>query len=374
VDNFTLIKENYGKSSGAAFIAKGRCKALFRGREHFDFNIINPIKAKLEKKKIRVFDIILYKEIEIQDAILIQNWEQELIKFNDQPNFTVQFEDEAAIHFATMQWENVDFIRTEIELGILVNPNIIYAYQEGGYTFGEIEGELIFKVHNPKIEPLQIPVKSDEVIETSNVFYAKSKVFNPLTQLLPESISSSDIPLWKNTGCIWPILRFFILLLLGLLLIKSCSQFSSAVWNQEKENKIKNDSTLRIPDGDEKEFKDRNKKFIIDKDTTLTIPPGSYKLLIRDHGTKVDHDKINVIFNGQVFKRNMEVFSNPTEIPLTNLKYGENYIDFAVVSQGDSGNCTAEIIFINTIDNTFTAKIKVNNIINHISRLKLIQR
>jgi hypothetical protein len=378
VENNTIIKEHYGKSSDGDFIAKGHCKALFRGPENLNKNEVNPIKAKLQKTIIRVFDIHLYDQIEITEVILIENWEQELSNCSDLPQFEVKIEKEAIVRFSKIEWENVDFIRTEIVRGILINPQIIYAYQESGYTFGEIEGELIFEVYNPKVMPQLMPLKTAEVIDSSvghtAVEASYGEGLKPLARLLPDNLANTDASLWRNTGCIWPILRFFALLLLAFLLFKGCSHFSSTVWDRDKENRIKNDSTLQIPDGDEKVLKDGKKKFIIDSDTTLVIPPGFYKLFIRDHGSKVDHDRVNILLNGQVYKRNMEIYRKPTEIPLTNLKYGENFVDFAVMNQGDSGNCTAEIIFVNTIDSTFTAKIKINNVLNHISRLKLIQR
>ncbi len=369
MDNKIIIKEIYGKSSDADFIAKGQCKALFRGKEHIEKEITD-IKAALGKKMIRVFDIVFYDEITITRTVILDDWNQELNSKSHLPQFMVQFQKSAAIHFEKIEWENVDFMRTEIEKGVLINPKIKYAYQEDGFTFGEIEGDLIFKVHNPKPEIKQI---IPEVVLKKNVS-TKTIIRNTFEPLLPSDLSMSDLPLMQSAGCYWSFLRLLILALLALLLIKGCSQFSSKVWNQDRDNKIKNDSTLRIPDGDEKEFKDGNKKFKIDKDTTIIVPPGTYKLYIKDYGSKVDHDKINLFLNGQMYRRNMEIFRKPTEIPLTNLKYGENYIDFAVLSQGVEGNCTAKIILVNTDDPSFTTKLKINNVINHVSRLKIIQR
>jgi hypothetical protein len=369
VDNNIIIKENYGKSSAADFIAKGHCKALFRGKENIEKDISN-IKASLGKNLIRVFDIVLYNEIEIKGTVLIEDWDKEIITYSNLPQFMVQFQKEAAIHFSKIEWKNVDFMRTEIEKGIIINPKINYAYHEDGFTFGEIEGDLLFKVYNPKpeINPIIPEVIPVQVLNTKTI------IRNTFEPLLPSGLSSADLPMMQSAGCFWSILRLIFLLLLASLLIKGCSQFSSKVWNQDRDNIIKNDSTLRIPDGDEKEFKDGNKKFTIDLDTTIAVPPGTYKLFIKDYGSKVDHDKINLFLNGQMYKRNMEIYRKQTEIPLTNLKYGENYLDFAVVSQGLEGNCTAKIILINADDSNFAAKLKINNVVNHISRLKIIQR
>jgi hypothetical protein len=344
MENSVIIKENYNKSSGGDFIAKGRCKALFQGEENLEKDIIT-IKQALGKNLIRVYDIILYNEIEIEDTVIIDDWNLQLNTYHQLPQFKVQFKNhaQAAIYFKKLEWENVDFIRTEIEEGLLINPKIIYAFQEDSYTFGEIEGDLLFRVHNPK-------------------------------PLLPQGIPSSDLPILLNTGCFWSLLRFLILFVLAGLLFKGCSQFSLQEWDKMRDEKIKNDSTLRIPGGDEKEFEDRNKKFIIDNDTTFIVPPGSYKLFIRDHGTKVDHDMVNIFVNGKKLKQNLEIYKKPTEIALTNLKYGENYIDFAVLSQGLSGNCTAKILIINTDDSTFKLSAKINSVVNHVSRIKLIQR
>jgi hypothetical protein len=369
VRNSIIIKETYGKSSDAVFTAKGHCKALFRGPENSEEKV-NAVKASLGKNNIRVFDIILYNEIEITDTILIEDWNQESNNYNHLPQFTVQFENEAAIHFAKIEWENVDFMRSEIEKGIFINPKIIYSYQKEGYTFGEIEGDLLFKIYNPKpeIKPIIPEITPIRIVTTKKI------IKNTFEPLLPVGLSSSDLSAMQNAGCFWSVFRFFTLLLLALLLINGCSKFSSQAWKQERENTIQNDSTLRIPDGDEIEYKDRNKNFIINADTTIIVPPGNYKLFIRDHGSKVDHDKINLFVNGQIVKRDMEIFRKPTEIPMANLRYGENQIDFAVISQGLEGNCTAKIIIVNTNENKISARLKINNIVNHISRLKLIQR
>jgi len=368
VENSVIVKENYGKSSGGDFIAKGRCKALFQGEENLEKDII-AIKQSLGKNLIRVYDIVLYNEIEIKDTVIIDDWDHQLKTYHQLPQFKVQFKNhaQAAIYFTKLEWENVDFIRTEIEEGILINPKIIYAFQEDGYTFGEIEGDLLFKVHNPKPE-ISAEITVQKALKPRTII---GDTFKPL---LPQGLPSSDLPKSLNTGCFWTLLRFLILCVLAGLLFKGCSQFSFHEWDKMRDENIKNDSTLRIPKGDEKEFQDRNKKFIIDNDTTFVVPPGSYKLFIKDHGTKVDHDRVNIFVNGQILNQNLEIYKKPTEIALTNLKYGENYIDFAVLSQGLSGNCTAKILIINTDDSTIRLSTKINSLVNHVSRIKLIQR
>ena len=170
------------------------------------------------------------------------------------------------------------------------------------------------------------------------------------------------------------ILRLLILLLLAIFLVKGCKEFTNKKWIQDRDNQIKNYSTLKIPRGDEKEIRYRNKKFIIDKDTTVFVSPGTYNLFIADNGSKVDHDKVNVFLNGKLLKKNIEIYREATQIPLKNLRYGENQIDFGVVSNGNYGNCTAKIVLINRDDTNIKIVLKINNILNHVSRIKLILR
>ena len=129
MDNNIIIKENYGKSSGNDFIAKGQCKALFRGKENFENNIID-IQALLGNHLIRVFDIVLYNEIEIKNTILIEDWNNEINNYHNQPQFSVQFQKEAAIYFAKLEWENVDFMRIDVDSGTLINPKINNVFQK----------------------------------------------------------------------------------------------------------------------------------------------------------------------------------------------------------------------------------------------------
>ena len=197
MDNNIIIKEIYGKSSDGDFIAKGYCKALFRGKENFEKDLID-IKASLGKNLIRVFDIVLYNEIEIKRTVLVDDWNQELSTFSNTPQFGVQFQKDAAIYFEKLEWGNVDFMRIEIEKGILINPKINYAYHEDGFTFGEIEGELLFKVHNPKPEiktiiPEVIPIRTATT---------KTIIRDTFEPLLPSGLSSTELPMLQNTGCI----------------------------------------------------------------------------------------------------------------------------------------------------------------------------
>ena len=124
MDQNLLIKEIYGKSSNGDFYAKGICKALFRGKEYLD-NDLDHLKSIIGKNNIRVFDVVLYQDIVVKNSTLVHDWENEVLKISSLHRVNVNFQSDVAIYFKTLEWENVDFIRIEVDTGILINPNIV---------------------------------------------------------------------------------------------------------------------------------------------------------------------------------------------------------------------------------------------------------
>ena len=81
-----VTQENYDKKVDDSFFAYGHVIALFRGPEHIDNQVLTRISTNKRTNSIRVFDIILYKDINITNARVIPNedWESKLVemKFN----------------------------------------------------------------------------------------------------------------------------------------------------------------------------------------------------------------------------------------------------------------------------------------------------
>ncbi len=368
-----LTPENYDKKAEESFFAFGHVKALFRGPEHLENEVLLIISNKTNAKSIRVFDIILYKDINISNTAVIPNdsWESMIAQVKQGSYFHSTLDDQLAIHFQKTYFENVNFLRTSVYRPecFIKDPIINYSFLKEGYTFGEIEGELYFKVGDPKpIAAVKKPsINTKAVQKTETISVPQTPVqpglgcwglimswfgFSWALPMLPGNYTRSDIPSLQRAGCIWPILRLLGLLFLMLFLIKGCINYSNKVWTDSNKDAIKNDAKLDIPTGKEKiqqseklERKGKNKF----SDTTFVVPPGNYKLVFFD-SNRQDGDKIRLSLNGRELANSLEVYNSKQEVILKNMRYGQNIIDFEALSNGKYGICTAEVYLVNMDD------------------------
>jgi hypothetical protein len=385
-----VTKENYDKKADDSFFAYGHVIALFRGPEYIDSQVITNISKNKRANSIRVFDIILYKDINISNAKVIPNdlWESELFEMKKSPYFHAILEDQLAIHFDKVYFNNVDFLRTTVYQPecFIKNPVFNYSLVKDGFAYGEITGELYFKVGDSKpvainknltIAPKPITETEIQVTELETQAISSLPVqpgigclgflmswfsFSWALPFLPGLYTKADIPALQRAGCLWPILRMLGLLLLMLFLFKGCLNYSSNVWNSSKEDAFKNDKKLDIPTGKEtieqsdKLPKTQKNKF---SDTTFFVPPGNYKLVFFDSEVE-DGDKIRLSLNGRDLLESVEILNAKQEVSLKNMQYGKNIIDFEALSNGRLGFCTAVVYLVN-IDNGQIQKYKFYN-------------
>lgn len=368
-----VTPENYDKKVDDSFFAFGHVKALFKGPEHLDNDIISNISNKTNAKSIRVFDIILYKDINISNANFIPNdaWESTIAKVKQSSFFHSTLEDQLAIQFNKPYFENVDFIRTPVYRPecFIKDPVINYSLLKEGYTYGEIEGELYFKVGDPKpIAAVRKPVINTLPVQPTETISVPQAPIQPglgcwglimswfgfswALPMLPGNYTKSDIPALQRAGCLWPLFRLLGLFFLMLFLIKGCMNYTNKIWTDSNKDAIKNDSKLDIPTGKEtieqseklgKKTKNKN------SDTTFIVPPGNYKLVFFD-SNRQDGDKIRLSLNGRELANSLVVYNSKQEVVLKNMRYGQNIIDFEALSNGKYGICTAEVYLVNMDD------------------------
>ncbi len=398
-----VTPETYDKKVEDSFFAFGHVKALFRGPEHLENDVLLNLSNKTNAKSIRVFDIILYKDINISNASLIPNeeWEQTITKVKQGSFFHSTLEDQLAIHFQKSYFENVDFLRTHVYRPecFIKDPVINYSFLKEGYTFGEIEGELYFKVGNPtpvaavkKASINTIPVQQTETIAIPQTpvqpglgcwgLFKSWFGFSWALPMLPGNYTKSDIPALQKAGCLWPILRILGLLFLLLFLMKGCMNYSNKIWTDSNKDAIKNDTKLDIPTGQEKlEQSDKLAKILPSEaaklkknklsDTTFIVPPGNYKLVFFD-SNRQDGDKIALSLNGRELAESLEIFNKKQEVVLKNMRYGNNIIDFEALSDGKYGICTAEVYLVN-MDDGATKMYKFYNVKGYKKRIFIEQ-
>ncbi|MHA8067569.1 hypothetical protein V7S76_12925 [Aquirufa sp. ROCK2-A2] len=368
-----ITPEIYNKKVDDSFFAYGHVIALFKGPEHIDNQVLTSILKNKRKNSIRVFDIILYKDINISDAKVIPNelWESTLVEMKKSTYFHATLDDQLAIQFNKFYFNNVDFLRTSVYRPecFIKNPVFNYSLVKDGFAYGEIAGELYFKVGNPKPlaikkTPFPIPNPIAE-IETQVVSSAPVQPgigclgllmncfsFSWLLPFIPGFYTKADIPSLQRAGCLWPLLRMFGLLFLMLFLFKGCLNYSSNAWNSAKNDAMKNDKKLDIPTGKEK-IEQSDKLVNLQKnkfsDTTFVVPPGNYKLVFFD-SNRQDGDKIKLSLNGRDLEESLEVLNAKQEVVLKNMRYGKNIIDFEALSNGKYGICTAEVYLVNMDD------------------------
>jgi hypothetical protein len=84
-----ITPEIYDKKVDDSFFAYGHVIALFRGPEHIDNQVLTSISKNKRENSIRVFDIILYKDINISNAKVIPNelWESTLVEMKKSTYF-----------------------------------------------------------------------------------------------------------------------------------------------------------------------------------------------------------------------------------------------------------------------------------------------
>jgi len=379
-----VTQENYDKKVDDSFFAYGYVIALFRGPEHIDNQVLTRISTNKRTNSIRVFDIILYKDINITNARVIPNedWESKLVEMKKSTYFHATLEDQLAIQFDKVYFNNVDFLRTNVYRPecYIKNPIFNYSLVKDGFAYGEIAGELYFKVGDPKpviikktpiVDPKPITEIKSEVISSSPVqpgigclgLVMSWFSFSWALPFLPGLYTKADIPLLQRSGCLWPILRMMGLLFLLLFLFKGCLSYSSNVWNNANKDALKNDKKLDIPTGKEKiEQSDKLAKSQKNKysDTTFVVPPGNYKLVFFD-SNRQDGDKIRLSINGRDLEESVEVLNAKQEVVLKNMRYGKNIIDFEALSNGKYGICTAEVYLVN-MDDGATQMYKFYNV------------
>ncbi len=388
-----LTPENYDKKVDDSFFAYGNVKALFRGPEHLENEVVTTISNRTNSKSIRVFDIILYKDINISEANVIPNdqWESTIAEVKKGSFFHSTLEDKLAVNFSKPYFSNVDFLRTTVYRPecFIKNPKINYSLQKEGFTFGEIEGELYFKVGDPKpVAPIKkaAPIQPVEVTKTETIPVPTAPIqpgigcwglimslfgFSWALPLLPGKYSKNDIPALQKAGCLWPILRILGLLFLLMFLLKGCMNYSSTVWKNSNKDAIKNDVKLDIPTGQEKLDQSSQLAKLLPSeaakmkknklsDTTFVVPPGNYKLVFFD-SNRQDSDKIRLSLNGRELAHSLEIFNEKQEVVLKNMRFGKNIIDFEALSNGKYGICTAEVYLVN-MDDGATQMYKFYNI------------
>lgn len=368
-----VTPENYDKKVEESFFAFGHVKALFRGPEHLENEVVLNISNKTNAKSIRVFDIILYKDININSAEVIPNdaWESTIAQVKQGSYFHSTLEDQLAIHFQKPYFKNVDFLRTQVYRPecFIKDPVINYSLLKEGFTFGEIEGELYFKVGDPKpIAAVKkqvvnaVPVQATETNPIPSIpaepglgcwgLIMSLFGFSWALRFLPGNYTKSDIPALQKAGCLWPLLRMLGLFFLMLFLLKGCMNYTKKVWTDSNKDAIKNDAKLDIPTGKEtikQSDKLGNKAKNKLSDTTFVVPPGNYKLVFFD-SNRQDGDKIRLSLNGRELANSLEVYNAKQEVVLKNMRYGQNIIDFAALSNGKYGICTAEVYLVNMDD------------------------
>jgi len=366
-----IISEIYNKESADTFIVKGNVSAKFRGPEHMDADFLDKFKANVQKKIIRVFDIVLYKDIFLNQAELLSSKEE--IENNNLFNesILVGIEDDVNIYFNQIVWHNVDFIRvSNINKAILLNPTIEYAYQEKGYTYGELKGILVIDKSSNTIKPVtpitptsNIPNNIDEPVPLAQNLSSNEGCLSVFSRFLPSYINVTELPIMLNSGCLSLIFRFLILLLLAFLLLRGCSHFSSTTWEKQRDDIINKDTTLKIPKGDEKVLVNRDSTYFKDtqKVSKLNVNQGGgFVLKLRDVDV-YDHDITDIKLNGRLIANDLEIKPYSQSIPLNNLRIGDNVIDFIVVSQGKYNLFTGEMLVVDTVNDKIVNK---NTVIN----------
>ena len=366
-----IIKEVYNKSSADNYIVKGNVTAKFRGPENMDADFLYKFKANVQKNIIRVFDIVLYKDIFLNQAELLQSKDEiNSIQSIIDP-ISVSVEDEINVYFKEIVWQNVDFIRiNNVNRALLINPTIEYAYQEKGYTFGELKGILVIdksEVHSKIITTKPVidnsSIVTDESIVPAQQLSSNNGCFSLLTRFLPSSVNASELPLMLNSGCLSWLLRLLLLLLLAFLLLRGCSRFSSSNWERQRDEIINKDSTLKIPRGDEKVLVNRDSTYFKDTQKVLKTNVnlgGGFVIKLRDVDV-YDHDITDIKLNGRLIANDFEIKSYSQSIPLNNLRIGDNVIDFIVESQGKYNLFTGEMLVVDTVNNKIMSK---NTVIN----------
>lgn len=379
-----VTQENYDKKVDDSFFAFGQVVALFRGPEHIANQVLTSVSKNKRANSIRVFDIILYKDINILDAKVIPNelWESTLVEMKKSTYFHATLDDQLAIHFNKSYFNNVDFLRTSVYRPecYIKNPVFNYSLVKEGFAYGEIAGELYFKVGDPKPVAIKkiVTAVTKPISEIETQFVSSAPVqpgigclglvmswfsFSWALPFLPGLYSKADIPALQKAGCLWPILRMLGLLFLMLFLFKGCLNYSSNVWKNANNDALKNDKKLDIPTGKEKiEQSDKlanpqKSKF---SDTTFVVPPGNYKLVFFD-SNRQDGDKIKLSLNGRDLEKSVEVLNAKQEVVLKNMRYGKNIIDFEALSNGKYGICTAEVYLVN-MDDGATQMYKFYNV------------
>lgn len=381
-----VTQENYDKKVDDSFFAYGHVIALFRGPEHIDNQVLTRISTNKRTNSIRVFDIILYKDINITNARVIPNedWESKLVEMKKSTYFHATLEDQLAIQFNKVYFNNVDFLRTSVYRSecYIKNPVFNYSLVKDGFAYGEIAGELYFKVGDPK----PVSIKKNPTAVTKSVVEATTTTevvssepvqpgigclglvmswfsFSWALAFLPGLYTKADISLLQRAGCLWPIFRMLGLFFLMLFLFNSCLNYSSNVWNIANIEALNNDKKLDIPTGKEKiEQSDKLAKSQKNKfsDTTFVVPPGNYKLVFFD-SNRQDGDRIRLSINGRDLEESVEVLNAKQEVILKNMRYGKNIIDFEALSNGKYGICTAEVYLVN-MDDGATQMYKFYNV------------
>jgi hypothetical protein len=381
-----VTQENYDKKVDDSFFAYGHVIALFRGPEQIDNQVVTHISNNKRTNSIRVFDIILYKDINISDAKVVPNelWDTTLVEMKKSTYFHATLEDQLAIQFDKVYFNNVDFLRTNVYRPecYIKNPVFNYSLVKDGFAYGEIAGELYFKVGDPKpvsikknptavTKPVVETATTTEVISSQPVqpgigclgLVMSWFSFSWALAFLPGLYTKADIPLLQRAGCLWPIFRMLGLLFLMLFLFKGCLNYSSNVWNIANIEALNNDKKLDIPTGKEKiEQSDKLAKSQKNKfsDTTFVVPPGNYKLVFFD-SNRQDGDRIRLSINGRDLEESVEVLNAKQEVILKNMRYGKNIIDFEALSNGKYGICTAEVYLVN-MDDGATQMYKFYNV------------
>ncbi len=388
-----VTPENYGKKVDDSFFAFGHVKALFKGPEHLENEVVSSISNKTNAKSIRVFDIILYKDINITNANVIPNelWDSTIAEVKKGSYFHSTLEDQIAVNFSKPYFSNVDFLRTPVYRPecFIKDPVINYSLLKEGYTFGEIEGELYFKVGDPKpVAAVKKPVVTPITVQATPVVPVTPTApvqpgigclglimswfnFSWAVPLVPGGYTRQDAPALQKAGCLWPLLRILGLLFLMLFLLKGCMNYSSTVWEKSNSDAIKNDAKLDIPTGQEKLDQSSQLAKILPSeaakmkknklsDTTFVVPPGNYKLVFFD-SNRQDNDKIRLSLNGRELAHSLEIFNSKQEVVLKNMRFGKNIIDFEALSNGKYGICTAEVYLVN-MDDGATQMYKFYNV------------
>ena len=76
-----VTQQNYDKKVDDSFFAYGQVVALFRGPEHIANQVLTSVSKNKRANSIRVFDIILYKDIVLHTKLF---WSEAIIEGVDQ--------------------------------------------------------------------------------------------------------------------------------------------------------------------------------------------------------------------------------------------------------------------------------------------------